>query len=151
MENSKIYTLPPVGNYYRQALQILSFIPPFSELTSRELDVFALLLVFNEKYSGLEERSKNKLLFDYDTYQSIADSLKKMSKFDVGDSEKISRDSVYNRITALRKKGLVIKGEGSEPDKLNPKFVISRLDVIGFKIIEKDEGTHGITASNSRS
>lgn len=135
-ENSKIYNLPPVENYYRMALQILSFIPPFSELTSRELDVYALLLIFNEKYSGLEERSKNKLLFDYDTYQSIADTLKKVSRFDVGDKEKISRDSIYNRITMLRKKGLIIKGEGSEPDKLNPKYVIPRYDIIGFKITE---------------
>ena len=136
-ENSKIYKLPPVDNYYRQALQILSFIPPFSELTSRELDVLALLFKYNEKYAGIvDERSRNKLLFQYDTYQAIADSLKKMSKFDVGDSEKISRDSVYNRITALRKKGLIVKGEGSEPDKLNPKFLLTRTELIGFKITE---------------
>ena len=136
MENSKIYKLPPVDNYYRQALQILSFIPPFSKLTSREMDVLSLLLKFNEKYEGLDERSRNKLLFDYDTYQTIADSLDKLSKFDMGDSEKISRDSVYNRITALRKKGLIIKGEGSEPDKLNPIYLIKRTELLGFKITE---------------
>lgn len=130
MEQSKIYNLPPVDNYYRKAIEILSFIPPFSLLTPREMDVYALLLKLNEKYSTLEDKVKSKILFDYDTYQFIADSIKKMRS-----NGGISRDNVYNHITKLRKRKLVIKTEFGY-DILNPAYIIPRLEVIGFKIIE---------------
>ena len=53
-------------------LDMLSFIPPFSNLRRREKQVFAGLLRVNEKYLELPVKKRNVLIFDYDTRQEIA-------------------------------------------------------------------------------
>lgn len=130
MEQSKIYNLQPVDNYYRKAIEILSFIPPFSTLSPKEMNVYAILLKLNDKYSNLDEKTKSKIIFDYDTYYFIADSIKKSRS-----EGNIHVNEVYTHITRLRKKKLIIKAELGY-DILNPIYIIPKLDVIGFRITE---------------
>jgi hypothetical protein len=100
-------------------LKILSILKPFSELRKRELQVFAELLRVYNKYENLPEKDKNKLTFDYEVRQEIADKYG------------ISMDSVYNIMMALRKKGLI--GD----NYIVKSYVIPNVNSITFNLISE--------------
>ena len=100
-------------------LKILSILKPFSELRKRELQIFAELLSVYNKYKNLPEKDKNKLTFDYEVRQEIADKYG------------ISMDSVYNIMMALRKKGLI--GEKN----IVKNYVIPDIDSITFNLVSE--------------
>ena len=110
-------------------LQLLSAIPPFSKLRPRELEVFAELLKINEKYKDLPEKERNKLIFDYDTKQEIADKCN------------IRMNNIYNILQGLKKKGLILGSETK--DYINPGYTLSDLESITF--ILKNDNKEWIT------
>jgi len=103
-------------NKYYSILRILKFIKPFSDLRNRELQVFAELLSVYNKYKSLKVDDRNKLTFDYDVRSSIAEKYG------------ISKDSVYNIMMSLRRKGLI----GS--NVIIPKYVIPDVDFVKFNL-----------------
>lgn len=82
-------------NKYYAVLKILKFLKPFSTLRNRELQVFSELLSVYNEYKDLKKEDRNKLTFDYDVRSNIADKYS------------ISKDSVYNIMMSLRRKGLI--------------------------------------------
>jgi hypothetical protein len=111
----------PVGedNKYYIILMILKMLKPFSELRKRELEVFAELLSVYNKYENLPENDRNKLTFDYEVRGQIAEKYN------------ISKDSVYNIMMSLRKKGLI--GDSF----IVPKYVIKDIKSITFNFKSK--------------
>jgi biotin operon repressor len=78
-------------------LNMLSTIKPFNSLNNREKQVLAELLYINHELRKLDENKRNRLIFDFDTRRELSQKLN------------ISHDSVYNLMSTLRKKGLLIK------------------------------------------
>lgn len=89
---------------YLEMIRILSNlknpeIKPFNQLRNREMEVYAVLLyLYNERYSTTPKEDRDALVFSYDSRQEIAERL--------GD---ISKDTIYNIMMDLRKKGLIDK------------------------------------------
>lgn len=83
--------------FFRQALEIIRHLPPLDSLRTGELDVLGEFMYFNHKFSHIEESLRGRLLFDYDTKQSIADNLN------------IKSSNLDNIITALRKKNIITR------------------------------------------
>ena len=59
--------------YYKDVLHILQAIPPFNELKKREIEVYAKLLYYNNKFikEGIQEEERYKILFGYDMRRQI--------------------------------------------------------------------------------
>lgn len=107
--------------YFRQALQCLKVIPPLNKLTSKELDILAEFLYWNYHYKALDQKVRNKIIFNYETRVEMRDYLN-------------MREAIYNNyLTSLRKKGVITNrgistDYGLDPDKgamVIFKFVIS--------------------------
>ena len=88
------YPVTEIDKYYILLL-FLSPIKPFSELRRRELQVYSQLLRYRDKYKQLSLKEQNKLIFDYDVRQEIAEIYG------------MSVDGVYNVVSSLKKRGLV--------------------------------------------
>lgn len=94
-------------------------VKPFQELTDKEIKVYAELLTYYLKYKDLSEKEINRLIFNYDTRQEIAETL-----------DIVSIDAIYNIICRLKKKGLI------ESNSLNKAFTdkLMKFNTDNFKI-----------------
>ena len=101
---------------YFQILKALSFIPPFSELSNRELQVFSELLTVYNKYPDMDEEDKNLMVFSKATKQSIAEKYT------------LSKASVHNIMMSLRQKGLI------DSTSILPPYNLKNIDNIVFRI-----------------
>jgi len=117
-------------NYWRDLVEIFDFIPPFSELRPRGKDVLALLFEKHYKYINLPERERNRLIFDYDTYQEIADKLST-------ENYPMNRQGILSLITYLRSKNFVIEDQYGH-SCLNKKLIIPVSMKITFNLIPND-------------
>jgi len=108
-------------DYFLKLVYLLRTIPPFNDLTRKELDLYAYFLYYNDKYKTIPLRDRNKLIFNHDIRKTIA---KKMG---------INMARVYNIVALLKKKGIIGDGE------LNPRYVISKVDYLAFIFKEKNE------------
>jgi biotin operon repressor len=108
----------PVKDYFRVVVEIFDFTPPFSLLRERQKDVFAEFLRYHNEYKDYPDEVRDKLIFDYDTYQKIADKLG------------VKRSTVYNVTSELRALGLIID------NSIDKRFIIPKLDGLTFKFIE---------------
>ena len=76
-------------------LNMFSSFKPYSSLNNRERQILAELLYADYELRQLDERKRNKLIFDYDTRREIAQKLG------------ISTNSIYNIMSSLKKKGFI--------------------------------------------
>jgi hypothetical protein len=82
--------------FFRQALEIVKHIPPYNSLRPRELDVLAQFLYYDNEFKDLAEDVRGKILFDYDTKQSMRDF--------IGINE-----AVFNTtVSTLKSKGFIL-------------------------------------------
>jgi len=107
-------------NKFQVMLQLLSHLKPFSSLRKRELQVFAELLKYNNRWKELPDRERNTLIFNYDTRLEIAEVLG------------ISVDNVYTVIEGLKKKQFIV-GEKNK-NSLNPSYALAEVDKIIFTL-----------------
>ena len=90
----------PVKGADRFYTMLMLFAPfkPFNTLNNRERQVLSELLYIDHELKQLEEEKRNRLIFDYDTRREISHKLG------------ISTNSVYNIMSALKRKGFIGKG-----------------------------------------
>lgn len=102
---SKVINIPINSEYqfYRYYIEILN---AFKHLRDREKDVFAFLLMFNNKLKDQPDLIKSKLLLDYDLKMEIKSALK------------ISDQNFNCIIHELRHKGLLMDR------KINPLYEV---------------------------
>lgn len=100
----------------------MDFMKPFSGLDGREKDVFSELLAYNYKYKDLPKKERNQLIFNA--------SCKREMMVNIGME---SIEVFNNKLTALRKKGLIEKdSEGNFiPEKLANN--LTKFDNLIFK------------------
>lgn len=111
-------------NKYLVFIDLLSIYNPYSLLRKREKQVFAMLLEIYNKYPNLDIVDRNKLTIGYDSRQAISDKLN------------VSKFVVYNIMTELKEKQIIIESETGH-DIINPKYAIPDLDSITFNFITK--------------
>jgi len=80
---------------YLLMLNLFSSFKPFSLLNNRERQIYSELLYVDHELKNLDERKRNKLVFDYDTRREIGQKLG------------ISVSSIYNIMSSLKKKGFI--------------------------------------------
>ncbi len=96
METSKRISISTSRkSLFRQYLEIMG---PFHNITSRECDLLAQLMYYNDKYGEYPPKLRSKAIFDYDTKNEIKEELG------------ITTIQFNNLLKILRKKGAV-KGE----------------------------------------
>jgi len=98
---------------------IFSFSYPYNSLSKREREVLAELNYYYSKLSSIEERKRNKLIFDYDTRREISEHLG------------VKTEQIYNIVSLLKKKGII------EKNRLVPKYIIKDMKDLTFTF---DEG-----------
>jgi hypothetical protein len=84
---------------YLLLLEMFSWMKPLNTLSPREKQVLAIVMYYYNKYELLPIPERNRLIFDYETRQVIAD--------DLG----VTKQVVYNLFLSLKKKGIVKDGE----------------------------------------
>jgi len=105
---------------FRTLVEIMSTIPPYSNLRSREKDVLASLYELNYLYTNLPLEQREMLIFNKSHRHGIAATIG------------ISPDSFYNLTMDLRKKGLLGK------DCFIEKYIIGNTNEVTFKLTEKE-------------
>ena len=80
---------------YLLLLEMFSFMKPLNTLSPREKQVLAFINRYYNVYEFLPIKDGERLVFDYDTRQEIAETLK------------IKKQVVYNLFLALKKKGII--------------------------------------------
>jgi len=94
MTNRRVVKIPCTrDNFFRYYVELLN---PIVKLRKRELDVWAQLLYHNDKYKGLDDEIKFKMVFDYATKAKIANTLD------------ISMDVLNNNLSELRKRKIIV-------------------------------------------
>lgn len=101
---------------YQLLLEMFSWMPTIKKLSPREKQVLAIIMFYYNKYKLLPEDERNRLIFDYETRQIIADNLG------------IKKQVVYNIFLSLKKKDII----GDE--KIKPATMFPDLDklIISF-------------------
>ena len=101
---------------YQLLLEMFSWMPTIKKLSPREKQVLAIIMFYYNKYRLLPEDERNRLIFDYETRQIIADNLG------------IKKQVVYNIFLSLKKKDII----GDE--KIKPATMFPDLDklIISF-------------------
>ena len=112
-------TIPVRGaDRFYLMLNLFSTFKPYSLLNNREKQVLAELLYVDFELQPLEERRRNKLIFDYDTRREIGQKLS------------ISTNSIYNIMSSLKKKGFIgentLKHRFDYTDEIKIQFVNER-------------------------
>lgn len=79
-------------------LSMFSSFKPFNTLNNREREILSELLYLDYELRQLDQRKRDRLIFDYDTRQEISQKLG------------ISTNSIYNIMSALKRKGFIGKG-----------------------------------------
>jgi hypothetical protein len=121
-------------SYYRQAITIMRFIPPFSSLRVQEIFILGWLMYFYNKISKeiKEEREINTLLFS--SYRSeLIDKL--IVNDDDGKAYEKAYSKLNNILVSLRKKGFILNKKNR--DYLNPKFIFNPNKINEIKFIFK--------------
>jgi len=95
-------------------VSIFSFISPFNSLSKREREVLAELNYYYSKLPGIDERKRNRLIFDYDTRREISEHLG------------VKTEQIYNIVSLLKKKGII------EKNQLVPKYIIKNVEKLTF-------------------
>jgi len=105
MENKRVIPISTTSEkFYKQVVVLLN---PILRLRGKEQDVLAQLMYYNNKYKDLDNSIRWKVIMEYDTKTEIQ---KKLG---------ISAASMYNNLSALRKKGIIIK------NKVHPNYLIT--------------------------
>lgn len=89
--------------FFRQVLELLRSLPPFSKLRPRELELLSKLMAYSDEFKALDRDSRYDLIFSTRTRRTIAD--------DLGMSE----DAFNNNLSILRRHGLVTKDNRFAP------------------------------------
>lgn len=88
---------------------------PFNALNNRERQVLSELLYIDHELRQLDEKKRDRLIFDYDTRREISHKLG------------VTTNSVYNIMSSLKKKGFIGKGTMRRDlkyvDEINIQFV----------------------------
>ena len=119
MEN-KTFAIPQTRNLFRPLIEILDFIPPFSNLRPQTKDVLAELYYYYHIVYGeypIEER--NTLLFHHDNLQRMSDNLG------------IKLTIFQNNIGFLRNFGIIINS-GYNKNRL--EILVPPMESITFKL-----------------
>jgi len=103
---------------YQLLLEMFSWMPTIKKLSPREKQVLAIIMFYYNKYKLLPEDERNRLIFDYETRQIIADNLG------------IKKQVVYNIFLSLKKKDIIGENE------VEPKYIFPDLKKL---IISFDE------------
>jgi len=117
--------------FYRQALTIVSNIPPFNKLRTKELEALAWLsYYFNDlKYEFGEQKIDeiNRRLFDYDVRLKIREQIQDKHGSD------LSPSNLSNLFRGLKAKGFILDNQGRM--NLNTKYLFDprKVDEITFK------------------
>ena len=102
--------------FFQQYLRIIKpFIKPY--LSDGELGVLGELMYYNDKYKDLDPEIKKKLLLEYDT------------KIDIMSNLSISKNTLANALTKLRKSGHLLDRELAKNLNVTPGKSLS----INFK------------------
>lgn len=118
-EKKKISIRTDRQKFFRQYVEIINGMSPSFSLMKRELDIFAQLLYYYDKYKHIEdEKVRWKMVFDYDTRVAIINYLK------------IERASLDNYLSMLRRKEIL------HDRRINPKFLFTVPDNIDTYSIE---------------
>lgn len=99
---------------YHILTEIFSFSSPFKNMSRRERQVYAELNYYYNKLPGLDDKKKNKLIFDYDTRREISEHLG------------VKPEQIYNIIALLKKKKLVTK------NSLVARYILPDVDKLTF-------------------
>lgn len=83
--------------FFRQFLELIKSIPPFNKLRPKELDVLAEIMYQNDRYSDLEPKIRQKIIFDTKTREDIRNGLN------------MTKESFNNNLSILRKHGVLSK------------------------------------------
>lgn len=102
------------SDYFIKLLSILNNIPPFDKLRPKELELYSHLLRINHKYRNIPFKERNKLIFNYENKQEIANTMG------------IKLTGVYNIMSSLKALKLI------EDDSLVPKFTLGKVDTLTF-------------------
>jgi DNA-binding MarR family transcriptional regulator len=98
MSNSKTIVINTTRyKFFRQFLELIKSIPPFNKLRPKELDVLAELMYQNDRYSDLEPKIRQKIIFDTKTREEIRNGLN------------MTKESFNNNLSILRKHGVLSK------------------------------------------
>ena len=121
--DNKTYEIPQTRNLFRPLLEILDFIPPFSELRPQTKDVLAeLLLNYHYTYGKYPIEERNNLLFHHDNVVRMSNMLGiKLAVF-------------QNNIGFLRNFGIIIN-HGYNKNRLDERFAIPPMESITFKLV----------------
>ena len=113
---NKIFKVTGIKKY-QLLLEMFSWMPTIKKLSPREKQVLAIIMFYYNKYKLLPEDERNRLIFDYETRQIIADNLG------------IKKQVVYNIFLSLKKKDII----GDE--KIKPATMFPDLDklIINFQ------------------
>lgn len=95
---------------YLLLLEMFGWMKPLNTLSPREKQVMSIIMYYYNKYELLPEPERNRLIFDYETRQVIADELG------------VTKQVVYNLILALKKKNIIKENE------VEPKYMFPNLD-----------------------
>ena len=96
-------------------VELLDKIPPFTLLRSKEKELFAWLLYYNDLYLSIPIEERYILIHN--------------KKNVIAEKMNISIDNYYNIIATLKKKNLILE------DKLNPRYTISSVDKVIFTLV----------------
>lgn len=117
--------------FYRQALTIVSSIPPFNKLRTKELEVLAWLSYYFNEFKqvfgeNLVEDINNKL-FDYNTKVKIREQIQDRT------GKELSLGNLNNIMMGLKKKGFILEKGGNKT--LNTKYLFdpNKIESITYK------------------
>ncbi len=103
--------------FFRQYLEVVRVMPPFNKLRSRELDVLAELLRYNDYYKEVPHEDRWALILHYKTKNNIKARLNNMSTANFN-----------NILTSFRQKNILID------NKIPENYLIIPEDEFEFKI-----------------
>lgn len=83
--------------FFRQFLDLISSFPPVRGTRNKELDVLAILMEQNYKFKDIPDKVRNTVIFSKENKKEICTELN------------ISLDSLYNDLSILRKRKLLLK------------------------------------------
>lgn len=83
--------------FYRQILELLHSVPPFTKLRKRELDVLGEIMRQNNKYNKTTIESRNLIVFSTKIRKEMRDSIG------------VSEDIFNNNMSSLKKHGIINK------------------------------------------
>lgn len=120
----KVYNIP-TKNYFRDIIEILDFIQPFTKLRGRQKDVYAELLKKHYQYISLEKDERSQLIFNTKSRRDIAKKLN------------VSDNVIYNIIAELTKIGLVVGKENYGENELDERYIPPVVEALTFKFIKE--------------